>query len=594
MKFARVFRSFLTLVFLLAAFGSPSQAAITADLTPSTPSPSTVGTVVSWTVNATDTNTGSLWYRFRIGPAKGNLKVVRDFSASSELDWTTINPDGVYVIEVAVKNQSTGETVYVASPYEMLPIAGQDPVISWTQNPLVFIYSAPPCPDGGVIRVRFWRADGHGPSQMTEARRCNSTSTMNFYLAGMEANTAYTVEHVITQNGESSVGPLMSLTTGSVPTAITSLSAANQTVLEASPIAESDWVLLQGPLSLPPFATDLSGNIIWYYPQTLSFLTRPDTAGRFFGINNSGTDSSGSVLRIFDLAGNTIQETNAAAVNAQLAALGKRQIGVFHHEARRLANGNIATLGTVEQILTNVQGPGPVDVIGDMIIILDANLQVVWSWDTFDHLDVSRSAVLGETCSNSGACMSHFLAPDGNDWTHANAVQQTPDSNLILSLRHQDWILKLDYENGSGDGHILWRLGNAGDFTMQSDLPSPWFSHQHDPNFLADNLTLELFDNGNTRKAADANANSRGQVLVVNEENRTVDLSLNRDLGVYSGAVGSAQRLPNGDYHFDAGFIGLRAISFELTGAGNTERAIEAGAPEYRTFRLPDLYSGPN
>jgi len=67
---------------------------------------------------------------------------------------------------------------------------------------------------------------------------------------------------------------------------------------------------------------------------------------------------------------------------------------------------------------------------------------------------------------------------------------------------------------------------------------------------------------------------------VVDEENRTVDLLLNQDLAVYSVAVGSAQRLPNGDYHFDAGFVGLSAISFEVTRTGNIRRAIQAGYPE--------------
>ena len=227
-----------------------------------------------------------------------------------------------------------------------------------------------------------------------------------------------------------------------------------------------------------------------------------------------------------------------------------------------------------------------------MIIILDPNFQVVWTWDSFDYLDVTRKALLGETCKNGGACMSHFLAPDGNDWTHANAVQRTPDGNLLISLRHQDWVVKVVYENGTGDGHVLWRLGNEGDFTLQSDDPDAWFSHQHDANFLEDNVTLALFDNGNTRRAADPNANSRGQVLVVDEENRTVNIVLNQDLAVYSSAVGSAQRLPNGDYHFDAGFVGLSAISFEVTRTGNIRRAIQAGYPEYRTFRMPDLYSG--
>ena len=39
------------------------------------------------------------------------------------------------------------------------------------------------------------------------------------------------------------------------------------------------------------------------------------------------------------------------------------------------------------------------DVLGDMIVVFDEDLQVVWSWDTLDHLDVSRKALLGETYS---------------------------------------------------------------------------------------------------------------------------------------------------------------------------------------------------
>src|SRR4029077_4231684 len=123
-------------------------------------------------------------------------------------------------------------------------------------------------------------------------------------------------EHLIIQGDRVNVGPALGLTTGSVPAAIMSLSAASQPVLQASPVSEPDWMLLQGPLGLPPFATDLSGRNVWYSPHSLSFLTRPDN-GHFFGINNSGKDPSGSVLSIFDLAGRTVQQTNAAAVNMQ-------------------------------------------------------------------------------------------------------------------------------------------------------------------------------------------------------------------------------------------------------------------------------------
>ena len=53
------------------------------------------------------------------------------------------------------------------------------------------------------------------------------------------------------------------------------------------------------------------------------------------------------------------------------------------------------------------------------------------------------------------------------------------DGNLIVSVRHQDWVIKIDYAHGHGDGHVIWRLGQGGDFAVISSDPSPWFSHQH-------------------------------------------------------------------------------------------------------------------
>jgi hypothetical protein len=45
------------------------------------------------------------------------------------------------------------------------------------------------------------------------------------------------------------------------------------------------------------------------------------------------------------------------------------------------------------------------------------------------------------------------------------------DGNLILSVRHQDWVIKIDYRGGSGDGHMIWRLGQNGDFAVGSTDP---------------------------------------------------------------------------------------------------------------------------
>ncbi len=256
-------------------------------------------------------------------------------------------------------------------------------------------------------------------------------------------------------------------------------------------------------------------------------------------------------------------------------------------------------LADVEQILTDVQGPGSIDVIGDMIIVFDSQLNVLWTWDTFDHLDVTRKAVLGETCVAEGACAPYRLAADANDWTHGNSISQTPDGNLLYSSRHQDWLIKIHYDNGAGDGHVIWRLGKDGDFEIQSSDIYPWFSHQHDANFeTEDQSELTVFDDGNTRVSTLGSGNSRGQVLQLDERNRVASFALNADLGVYSVALGSAQKLHDDDYFFDAEmhvFSGPNntggAFSIEVNPSGTIVSEIEANVLLYRSFRMTSLYT---
>ena len=119
------------------------------------------------------------------------------------------------------------------------------------------------------------------------------------------------------------------------------------------------------------------------------------------------------------------------------------------------------------------------------------------------------------------------IAPRAKDWLHANSLYYWPTDNsggasgdILMSLRHQDWILKIDYNNGTGTGNILWRMGPGGDFTFNNiyNDPWPWFSHQHDAAIESTGV-LSLFDNGNTRcsvgkpRLSPHDCNSRGMVL---------------------------------------------------------------------------------
>jgi Arylsulfotransferase (ASST) len=175
-------------------------------------------------------------------------------------------------------------------------------------------------------------------------------------------------------------------------------------------------------------------------------------------------------------------------------------------------------------------------------------------------------------------------------------VSLSPDGNLVLSIRHQDWVIKIDYRNGAGDGHVVWRLGQGGDFTVNSTDPNPWFSHQHNAHYI-DDTTLVLFDNGNTRRARDPNAHSRGQVWTLDEQTMTATLGVNADLGSYSGALGAAERLSNGNYSFTLGANGPEppippARNVEVSPDGAMVYELRVNKPEYRAYRMRTLYEG--
>src|SRR6202040_4323994 len=131
--------------------------------------------------------------------------------------------------------------------------------------------------------------------------------------------------------------------------------------------------------------------------------------------------------------------------------------------------------------------PGFSTVTGEALIDWDPQAQLpVWTWSAFDHIPLTHDPV-----SNT-------------DWSHANAVIYSPDDgNLILSMRNQNWIVKIN-QDGAGDGKILWHLGPDGDFTLPNgQAPIEWNYGQHYPTVVstnsAGNIELMFFNNGNDR-----------------------------------------------------------------------------------------------
>jgi hypothetical protein len=235
--------------------------------------------------------------------------------------------------------------------------------------------------------------------------------------------------------------------------------------------------------------------------------------------------------------------------------------------------------------------------IGDAVVDWDPQTRLpVWTWTTFDHIDIHH-------------------APFGYpDWTHSNALVYSPDDgNLILSMRDQNWVIKINYRDGAGDGSILWRLGPGGDFTLPAgDAPMEWNYGQHYPTLLGPNTagiySLMFFNNGNNR-LVDSNNTVCGSpgaiacyssvpILQLNEYTKAAQVLSEDKLTAYSTCCGDALMLPDGNLEYDVAFDehtpGVSYIQ-EVTQEQNPQLLWQmniAGQLAYRGFRIPSLYPG--
>jgi hypothetical protein len=114
-----------------------------------------------------------------------------------------------------------------------------------------------------------------------------------------------------------------------------------------------------------------------------------------------------------------------------------------------------------------------------------------------------------------------------------------------------------------------------------------------------------MLDNGRRRHEKFADAKNRGQAWAIDEKTHTATPLVSVDLGEFSAAVGSAQKLANGNYSFESGFIlgnpprgraeeSEWSQTTEITPEGKiTFKQRAEGSLTYRSFRVPDMYTPP-
>jgi arylsulfate sulfotransferase len=580
----------------------PPPPAVTISVSPATAAIATGGvttlqvtltndTAVTWTVNDV---------------ANGDASV--GTISTQNLQGTYTAPAGqtglvatVTATSVADTSKSASATIYVVPPG----------TVTATGNSLVASYSITP-PSDAQLFVQFGvdTTYGRATSQQLTPQGGGAVST---FVAGMHASTLYHMQGIVQfSDGTQFMDADQTFTTGVLPAGFTSqVSATTTPGMTPQPGIEMLDLIGTGG---SPIATDLDGSIIWYYsftptPATLIQPIRMLPNGHMLLVLSPNscdiitgpqpTPNTTNEVREIDLAGNTIKSLNMTDLNTRLATAGFTiNALIVHHDVIELPNGHWIFLVNVTRDFTDLPGfPGTTTVLGDVIVDVDANLNPVWIWNTFDHLDVNR----------------HPLSFP--DWTHSNALLYTDDGNLLLSIRHQNWIIKIDYKNGQGAGDILWHLGDGGEFTLAGGTdPTDWSYAQHGPAFFSRSSShvfdLGVMDNGDDRNFPnEENCMVAGFTLCpfttvpiyhIDEEAMTATIVFHDIPGQYSNFGGDVASLENGNVEIDlcedtTATVQPSALVSEVTRDANPQvvwKMNVTGQNGYRIFRMPSLYPG--
>ncbi len=497
-------------------------------------------------------------------------------------------------------------------------------VVYPTANPQVMQYSIY-LPVPGKVSVQFGPTANYGLETWQAPAPTPNGGQVNIYVAGMLAQKLYHMRAQVALDDGASLTDIdhaqfasgLPLMTG-IPPATAAVKIAQSGTPQ--PGIEMWNTILPANLT-QAFATDLSGNVIWTYTyqgsvldtiqgiqllpdgdvlMVISYLSSLTAAAASVDANTI------NVVREADLAGNTVREISMDTLNQKLAAAGfhdsdgsNYQLKSFHHNVIALPNGHWVLLAAYPKNFTNLPGrPGTTSVLGDVLVDVDPNSNPDWVWSAFDHLDINRHPM------------------NFPDWTHSNdMLYSSDDHNLLLSMRHQNWIIKIDFNDGQGSGNVLWHLGEGGDFKLVGGTdPTDWFYAQHGMQYFTPNTTgvfrMGLMDNGNDRiypaptgqvlckpyAPTTPQCYSTVPVLEINESDMTATLVRHYvpPDNFFSFFGGDVQWLANGDLHMD--FCGPLSGSIvqELPASGTDVvwQGTTAATSQFRVDRWGSLYPG--
>ena len=126
-------------------------------------------------------------------------------------------------------------------------------------------------------------------------------------------------------------------------------------------------------------------------------------------------------------------------------------------------------------------------------------------------------------------------------WGYTNSVDQFPNGDILLSIRHMNKVIRVDKKTGN----IVWEWG-----------PEHLLGHQHDAVIL-ENGNITIFDNGHHRKPlksgdpSEISSFTTSRIVEVNPQTNEIVWEYKDPMFmIFTNFAGNAQRLPNGNTFF--------------------------------------------
>lgn len=231
------------------------------------------------------------------------------------------------------------------------------------------------------------------------------------------------------------------------------------------------------------------------------------------------------------------------------------------HELKVLTDGSHLMLGvrlnTVDMSKYVAGGRTNAVVTEGVVQEFTAAGELIFQWRAWDHYDIRDSTA---------------------DFPHFNAIDVDEDGHILVSARHLSETTKINRNTGE----IIWRLsGSKSSFTFLND-PLNGTSYQHSISALGNGRYM-VFDNGNNHNPQVSRAVE--YQLNLTNRNATMVWQFRDTPEEFSGFMGNAQRLPNGNTLIN--WVYDKIVEVDSNGAKQFEMNLVGFNTLYRVYRFP-------